>query len=70
MTVMLTSIVVYIYTVVAFNFFRKFYNKGEDGETDYKCHDMLTVCILPKIIDLPLIFFFILFSHQIFIKQK
>ena len=43
MTVMLLSIVVYIYTVIAFNFFRKFYNKGEDGADDYKCHDMFTV---------------------------
>jgi ryanodine receptor 2 len=42
LTVLLTSIVVYMYTVLAFNFFRKFYNKGEDGEDDYKCHDMLT----------------------------
>ena len=43
LTVMLLSIIVYIYTVVAFNFFRKFYVKEEDGEVDYKCHDMLTV---------------------------
>ena len=43
MTVLLLSIVVYIYTVIAFNFFRKFYNKGEDGEDDYKCQDMFTV---------------------------
>ena len=45
LTVMLTSVVVYIYTVIAFNFFRKFYVKEEDGSVDYKCHDMLTVCI-------------------------
>ena len=43
LTVLLTSIVVYMYTVIAFNFFRKFYNKGEEGEDDWKCHDMLTV---------------------------
>ncbi|KAK3094056.1 hypothetical protein FSP39_023525 [Pinctada imbricata] len=42
LTVMLTSVVVYIYTVIAFNFFRKFYVKEEDGSVDYKCHDMLT----------------------------
>ncbi|XP_071161899.1 ryanodine receptor-like [Mytilus edulis] len=42
LTVMLTSVIVYIYTVLAFNFFRKFYVKEEDGNTDYKCHDMLT----------------------------
>ncbi|KAF3854125.1 hypothetical protein F7725_014813 [Dissostichus mawsoni] len=36
-------VVVYLYTVVAFNFFRKFYNKSEDGELpDMKCDDMLT----------------------------
>ena len=44
---MLLSIIVYIYTVLAFNFFRKFYIKEEEGEVDYKCHDMLTVsCIV------------------------
>lgn len=43
MTVLLTCIIVYVYTVIAFNFFRKFYVKDEDGEIDYKCHDMLTV---------------------------
>ncbi|KAL4238125.1 Ryanodine receptor 2 [Mactra antiquata] len=42
LTVMLLSIIVYIYTVIAFNFFRKFYVKEEDGSVDYKCHDMLT----------------------------
>jgi ryanodine receptor 2 len=42
LTVLLLSIVVYVYTVIAFNFFRKFYVKDEDGEVDYKCHDMLT----------------------------
>ena len=50
MTVMLLSIVVYIYTVIAFNFFRKFYNKGEDGEDDYKCHDMFTVSLVSYLI--------------------
>ncbi|XP_064623398.1 ryanodine receptor-like isoform X6 [Lineus longissimus] len=40
LTVMLTSVVVYIYTVIAFNFFRKFYVKEEDGNLDMKCHDM------------------------------
>ncbi len=44
LTVGLLAVVVYLYTVVAFNFFRKFYNKGEDGEVpDMKCDDMLTV---------------------------
>lgn len=43
LTVMLTSVVVYIYTVIAFIFFRKFYVKEEDGTVDYKCHDMATV---------------------------
>ncbi|KAJ8309071.1 hypothetical protein KUTeg_013945 [Tegillarca granosa] len=42
LTVMLTSVIVYIYTVIAFNFFRKFYVKEEDGNVDKKCHDMLT----------------------------
>ncbi|XP_041921605.1 ryanodine receptor 2 isoform X1 [Alosa sapidissima] len=43
LTVGLLAVVVYLYTVVAFNFFRKFYNKSEDGEgQDMKCDDMLT----------------------------
>lgn len=50
LTVGLLAVVVYLYTVVAFNFFRKFYNKSEDGDTpDMKCDDMLTVssrCVL------------------------
>ncbi|CAB1315998.1 unnamed protein product [Coregonus sp. 'balchen'] len=36
-------VVVYLYTVVAFIFFRKFYNKSEDeDEPDMKCDDMMT----------------------------
>ncbi|XP_061600533.1 ryanodine receptor 2 isoform X1 [Cololabis saira] len=43
LTVGLLAVVVYLYTVVAFNFFRKFYNKTDDNETqDMKCNDMLT----------------------------
>ncbi|KAI5618783.1 ryanodine receptor 2 isoform X1 [Silurus asotus] len=43
LTVGLLAVVVYLYTVVAFNFFRKFYNKTEDGQSlDMKCDDMLT----------------------------
>uniref|UniRef100_F6XF06 Ryanodine receptor 3 n=1 Tax=Ornithorhynchus anatinus TaxID=9258 RepID=F6XF06_ORNAN len=43
LTVGLLAVVVYLYTVVAFNFFRKFYNKGEDEEEpDMKCNDMMT----------------------------
>ena len=43
LTVMLLTIIVYIYTVIAFNFFRKFYVQEEDEQVDQKCHDMLTV---------------------------
>lgn len=43
---MLLTIIVYIYTVIAFNFFRKFYVQEEDDEVDKKCHDMLTVLLL------------------------
>lgn len=47
MTVGLLAVVVYLYTVVAFNFFRKFYNKSEDeDEPDMKCDDMMTVSLL------------------------
>ncbi|KAI2654040.1 Ryanodine receptor 2 [Labeo rohita] len=38
LTVGLLAVVVYLYTVVAFNFFRKFYNKSADeDEPDMKC---------------------------------
>ena len=44
LTFMLTSIIVYLYTVLAFNFFRKFYVQEEEGEEpESKCHDMLSV---------------------------
>uniref|UniRef100_A0A3Q2ZUA4 Ryanodine receptor 2b (cardiac) n=1 Tax=Kryptolebias marmoratus TaxID=37003 RepID=A0A3Q2ZUA4_KRYMA len=43
LTVGLLAVVVYLYTVVAFNFFRKFYKKSKDKEVeDMKCNDMLT----------------------------
>lgn len=55
LTVGLLAVVVYLYTVVAFNFFRKFYNKSEDGDMpDMKCDDMLTVNITSTFIHLPL----------------
>jgi len=37
------AVVVYLYTVIAFNFFRKFYTKEEDEEKEENCKDMLTV---------------------------
>ncbi|KAJ0060966.1 hypothetical protein NL108_003272, partial [Boleophthalmus pectinirostris] len=42
LTVGLLAVVVYLYTVVAFNFFRKFYNKSDEDEPDMKCDDMMT----------------------------
>ncbi|RWS13212.1 ryanodine receptor-like protein, partial [Dinothrombium tinctorium] len=45
LTVMFLTIMVYIYTVIAFNFFRKFYVSGEDDEADKKCNSMLTCFI-------------------------
>ncbi|KAF3708096.1 Ryanodine receptor 2 [Channa argus] len=43
LTVGLLAVVVYLYTVVAFNFFRKFYKKRDDKNIeDMKCNDMLT----------------------------
>lgn len=51
MTVGLLAVVVYLYTVVAFNFFRKFYNKSEDeDEPDMKCDDMMTVSPSPTLV--------------------
>lgn len=50
MTVGLLAVVVYLYTVVAFNFFRKFYNMSEDeDEPDMKCDDMMTVRMLYRL---------------------
>lgn len=40
---MLMAIIVYMYTVIAFNFFRKFYASEEDGEVEQNCHDLFTV---------------------------
>uniref|UniRef100_A0A914H250 Ryanodine receptor n=1 Tax=Globodera rostochiensis TaxID=31243 RepID=A0A914H250_GLORO len=46
LTIMMTLVVVYLYTVVAFNFFRKFYVQEEEGaDPDRKCHYMLTCFI-------------------------
>ncbi|XP_041469245.1 ryanodine receptor 2-like isoform X1 [Lytechinus variegatus] len=42
LTLMMTCVIIYLYTVVAFNFFRKFYTKDEEGEIDYKCHNMMS----------------------------
>ncbi|XP_014664679.1 PREDICTED: ryanodine receptor-like isoform X2 [Priapulus caudatus] len=46
LTLMMMTIIVYIYTVLAFNFFRKFYvSEGDDGEEEHKCHTM-AACFL------------------------
>ncbi|KAK6101668.1 RIH domain family protein [Brugia pahangi] len=47
LTIMMTLVVVYLYTVLAFNFFRKFYVQEGEGEEppDRKCHNMLTCFI-------------------------
>ncbi len=37
------SVIVYMYTVIAFNFFRKFYSNEEDGEVEHNCKDLFTV---------------------------
>ncbi|XP_054654360.1 ryanodine receptor 2 isoform X4 [Dunckerocampus dactyliophorus] len=43
LTLGLLAVVVYLYTVVAFNFFRKFYDKSDDKDArDMKCNDMLS----------------------------
>lgn len=43
LTIMLMSIIVYMYTVIAFNFFRKFYVVEEGDEVEQNCHDLFTV---------------------------
>nr|XP_018669433.1 ryanodine receptor 3 [Ciona intestinalis] len=42
LTIGLLTVVVYLYTVIAFNFFKKFYNKGEGDDEDWKCNNMFT----------------------------
>ena len=37
------AVIVYLYTVIAFNFFRKFYSNEEDGEVEHNCKDLFTV---------------------------
>ncbi|KAL5966802.1 Ryanodine receptor 3 [Taenia solium] len=39
---MLTSVVIHLYTAIAFNFFRKFCTKEDDGEKECECNDILT----------------------------
>lgn len=44
MTVLMTCVVIYIYTVIAFNFFRKFYRQQTAvGEKIYQCESMARV---------------------------
>ena len=45
MTVLLTCVVIYIYTVIAFNFFRKFYRRVNpvSGMEVYNCESMARV---------------------------
>ena len=44
MTVLMTCVVIYIYTVIAFNFFRKFYRQQTSvGEKVYQCESMARV---------------------------
>lgn len=45
LTLLMTCVIIYLYTVVAFNFFRKFYLTGDEGEPELKCHNMMTVSI-------------------------
>ena len=40
---MFMAVAVYMYTVLAFNFFRKFYTKEEEGEVEENCQDLFTV---------------------------
>ncbi|KAJ8959410.1 hypothetical protein NQ318_022100 [Aromia moschata] len=49
LTVMLLTIIVYIYTVIAFNFFRKFYIQEEDEEVDKKVSRHVDVFRIPSL---------------------
>ena len=54
---MLMSVIVYMYTVIAFNFFRKFYSKEEEGEIEENCQDLFTVDISKDLINYTIISF-------------
>ena len=43
MTVLMTCVVIYMYTVIAFNFFRKFYTSNASGQEVYNCDSMARV---------------------------
>ena len=45
MTVLMTCVVIYLYTVIAFNYFRKFYvqQSHTNGEPVYACDNMAKV---------------------------
>ncbi len=43
MTILMTCVVIYIYTVIAFNFFRKFYRQTSPKEQ--ACDSMFKVCM-------------------------
>lgn len=44
MTVLMTCVVIYMYTVIAFNFFRKFYHQSNmSGQEVYNCDNMARV---------------------------
>lgn len=45
MTVLMTCVVIYMYTVIAFNFFRKFYTSNTSGQEVYNCDSMARVRI-------------------------
>ena len=45
LTVLLISIVLYVYSVTAFNFFRDSYVQEDDGSVNRRCHDMKTCFI-------------------------
>jgi hypothetical protein len=45
LTILFMSVLIYMYTIIAFNFFRKFYSQEEEGEVEQNCKDLFTVSI-------------------------
>ena len=62
MTLAMTCVVLYIYAVIGFNFFRKFYQQElSGGEIQDNCDSMWNVCI-KLIVKKMSILFFLIFS--------
>ena len=71
MTLAMTCVVLYIYAVIGFNFFRKFYQQElSGGEIQDNCDSMWNVCIKLTVKKMSILIFKNLFSAFSFIWTK